>query len=1313
MDVLMCLVDRAGDVVTRQEIIDVVWATEYIADNTLTHCITEIRNALGDDARNSSFIETIHRRGYRLIAPVEPALSDDAGESRVARFPIPERQEKRSPYPGLAAFTEDDAEFFFGREAEVARMWRKLTSRRLLAVIGPSGVGKSSFLQAGVIPAKPEGWGVLVCQPGQAPFAALARALLPEFAGDDEAISKLVHLTEPEEIVAMVSRWRDRHDQVLLIVDQFEELFTLNPTDVQDRFAALLRLLVDQADILLLLSLRDDFLYQCQSFDPLHPMLDGLFALRQPDSDSLKRILVEPAGQFDFNFEDERLVSEMIAEVEGERGALPLLAFAVARLWDERDRDNRTLTRQAYIDNGGVGGALARHAESTLQSIGDARRPIVREIFRNLVTSQGTRAVRTWDELLSVFEQRETNVEAASTPARNDAEEVLHRLIDARLLTSFEEKEALGPGRRRVEIVHESLLANWPRLVRWQTQDVDAAQFRDQLRQAARTWDEHDRTRDYLWTGRAFREYALWRENYPGGLSDLEKTFASEIASHAKKRKRLRRIAAVAVITMAAMVAGVTTLLWRRSVEGARRAEAAKLLALAQLQLDTDPTEALAYATSSLQLADTREARLFALRALSEGPPARVLIEGRKRVKVPSFSPDGKWLAAGGHSEELMVWPESGGIPKWLPGHIDSTQGPNRAMWTSSGFLVTGHSTLQTVRVWSIADEKVVRTIEFDQPAFWRVAETHLVAEVGPNVFSDAPGVIHLQRWRIPDGELEELGSVDFDTLDATNSFFSADGRGWVYAKGNTIYYRPLPIRSGARDITLGRHVNDAYLLPPRIDEPDRIWSVDTMTSEYRCWSLSNHDLNPVRVVTPPPEPGTSFATRYGAEQWLFRSFFGKEGVQVEDLGWLPESRPMRLRRKGNWAYSTRDLHPGGRWLVSSINNSSELVFWPLVMPLPSIVEGFVDTGARPVVFSPDGRWLATTWDNQSLRLWPVAQGGDVQKLSWDPTGLVVTLVFDPSGQRLLTVGFGDDFFLLTLEGTSSKRIKASKRLEGFSINHYLHAAAFSPSGRLVAAGTGQSGTEKKVLRIWDLEKNEDREFPLKPSQSNEVSTGESPEEPDYGVDAIAFLDESTLMIAGWDGVRKWDLETGASTVVVPRQPGTRTQFTLTADRMRMIVKSVDSSVQPWISTFSMLDLASGLSRPLHGFGDRVDAGTQSAIDPNGTILATGDQEGIVRVGRIDGGEPHMLLGHEGAIASVAISPDLGWIASAGFGDETLRLWPMPDLSKPPLHTLPREELIAKLKTLTNLRVVRNEESATGWKVEVGPFPGWETVPTW
>ena len=141
-----------------------------------------------------------------------------------------------------------------------------------------------------------------------------------------------------------------------------------------------------------------------------------------------------------------------------------------------------------------------------------------------------------------------------------------------------------------------------------------------------------------------------------------------------------------------------------------------------------------------------------------------------------------------------------------------------------------------------------------------------------------------------------------------------------------------------------------------------------------------------------------------------------------------------------------------------------------------------------------------------------------------------------------------------------------------------------------------------------------------------------------------------------------------------------------------------------------ILDLATGVSRALPAFGElaghRIRGATSSAL------VASGDPEGIVRVGSVSGGEPHLLVGHEGPIDNVAISPDQRWIASTG-DDNTLRLWPMPDLDRPPLHSLPLEELLAKLESLTNIRVVRDPESAEGWKVTLDPFPGWAEVPEW
>ena len=143
---------------------------------------------------------------------------------------------------------------------------------------------------------------------------------------------------------------------------------------------------------------------------------------------------------------------------------------------------------------------------------------------------------------------------------------------------------------------------------------------------------------------------------------------------------------------------------------------------------------------------------------------------------------------------------------------------------------------------------------------------------------------------------------------------------------------------------------------------------------------------------------------------------------------------------------------------------------------------------------------------------------------------------------------------------------------------------------------------------------------------------------------------------------------------------------------------------------FKVLDLATGMAQALPAFGEV--SGSTLAFAFSGEVVATGDKEGILRVGHWSDKEPHLLVGHEGAIYLVAISPDGRWVASTG-EDNTLRLWPMPDLGKPPLHTLPHNELITKLKPLTNIRVLRDPESKEGWSVTLDPFPGWEEVPEW
>ncbi len=327
-------------------------------------------------------------RGERFASAAEMARVLGDGGQRLSGL------EELSPYPGLSSFTGEQAKFFFGRELDVESIWRKISRLSLSALIGPSGVGKSSFLRAGVIAAKPDGWNVVISTPGDAPFASLAQSFLPEFVGQTDAMRDLLRFNDVDRVIPLLHGWRQRNKQALLVIDQFEELFTLNPPEVQSRFAELLGRLSVEADIHVLVSMRDDFFFLCHQYPALRPLFMDATPLGPLSAHDLRRAIVEPARLCGFAFEDEALVDGMMAEVEGERGALPLVAFATARLWDLRDREHGVISRNAYEEIGRVGGALAQHAEATLDRIGHEREDLVREIFRNLVTAQHTRVVR-------------------------------------------------------------------------------------------------------------------------------------------------------------------------------------------------------------------------------------------------------------------------------------------------------------------------------------------------------------------------------------------------------------------------------------------------------------------------------------------------------------------------------------------------------------------------------------------------------------------------------------------------------------------------------------------------------------------------------------------------------------------------------------------------------------------------------------------------------------------------------------------------------------------------------------------------------
>jgi WD40 repeat protein len=209
-------------------------------------------------------------------------------------------------------------------------------------------------------------------------------------------------------------------------------------------------------------------------------------------------------------------------------------------------------------------------------------------------------------------------------------------------------------------------------------------------------------------------------------------------------------------------------------------------------------------------------------------------------------------------------------------------------------------------------------------------------------------------------------------------------------------------------------------------------------------------------------------------------------------------------------------------------------------------------------------------------------------------------------------------------------------------------------------------------------------------------------------VNALRFTPDGRLLTSGSGGVRLWDLETGESEWLLTSDRWL--EMSADGDGRFLLTAEPDSSSNSLVANLTLFDRTTGASRPITSHGEPVGP---YALDPTGTIIVTGVQgESLLQVGSVDDSEPHLLYGHEHDVCEIAISPDSCWIAA---GDEggTIRLWPMPDVSKPALHTLPHDELIARLKTFTNLRVVRDEASPDEWKVEPAPFPGWEEVSTW
>jgi hypothetical protein len=419
---------------------------------------------------------------------------------------VPDSRSGVSPFKGLPAFEEADAARFFGRKALTARLLDHLHESRFLAVVGASGSGKSSVVRAGLIPAvrAQRNRPVHLITPTAQPLEALATTLTRHSESVTATATLIDDLRQDARSLHLYAR-KLLGDQpaLLLVVDQFEELFTLC-RDESEREAFVANLVTAVAPgtggpIRAVITLRADFYNHCLAYPRLHALLEAQQRIVGPMSaEELRQAIELPAQRQGLAFEP-GLVELLLREVGAaggrlpEPGALPLLSHALLETWRRREGDKLTLA--GYTAAGGVRGAIAQTADATYTSLPPDRQVIARNIFLRLTElgegTQDTRRRAPLDELIP-------QGEGAGTSAA-----VLRLLADARLVTTDEDA---------AEVAHEALIREWPALRRWLDEDREALRLHRQLTEDAAAWEASGRDDSYLYRGARLEAAGEWAE---------------------------------------------------------------------------------------------------------------------------------------------------------------------------------------------------------------------------------------------------------------------------------------------------------------------------------------------------------------------------------------------------------------------------------------------------------------------------------------------------------------------------------------------------------------------------------------------------------------------------------------------------------------------------------------------------------------------------------------------------------------------------------------------------------------------------------
>jgi WD40 repeat protein len=1171
------------------------------------------------------------------------------------------RWTRDGPYRGLPPFETTDADVFYGRERLTAQLTvtarRQLTSGGIVVVTGASGAGKSSLLRAGFIPSLASGslgagseeWPYYLIKPEDDPLAALGQPLeaLGGYYGPERSPGMMLS-GNPAEAPAMLRhalemynlrRYREARDstRLVLIVDQFEQLFTLNPgpdgeAKRQEFITALCAMGTSSSPgrpppAFVLIAVRGDFWGRCADYPMLKPqLLDGQFIVGPMTESELRQAIIGPAMAT--GLEIDRSLADLVVSdlhtaharsgaVVGADGAgvLPLLSVAMQQTWE--NREGNRLTTRGYAAAGGVSHALSNYADKAFEALTLPQQAIARELLLRMTVAgpDGEFARRPVDR---------TDLSAGHPEADVDA--VLEALANARLVVLDQ---------RSASMSHDVLLRAWPRLRGWLEQDRGILILHGQLAEDATAWHEHREDPSYLYRGArlaTFREAAATWASDPGRyppLTGRERDFlaASESALAASERARARgaRYRLAAVITLVALFitatvsagvayrsAGSARIAAARARQQARIAVAGQLAAESETRDSGDPVTASLLAAAAWRIYPSSTTLDSLLDAAAQPERASLSTDGLTVWDV-AFSPHGKIVATASQDGTARLWDVATQQQIGTPLRADSS-GVLGVAFSPDGTMLATASQDGTARLWDVAThQQIGAPLRADAAAVNAVA----FSPDGKTLATASDdGTVRL--WDV--ATHRQIGAP----IDPVGGPVQrvAFGRGGIIA---TMTPAGVDLWNAATGIQIGQPIIVPGAWSMALNPAASIVVTMTVNGKIQLWNVATQ-TQIGRAMTAGGAIGSGLA--FNPDGTILASGDGDGTARLWDVATQRQiGAPLPVANTFALAVA---FSPNGTTLGVAAFGTAWLFDVSAFRPLgPVIWAG--GASLSEVSFSPDGTLLATASEDGTTRLWHVA----TQREAGGPLAAsgrqgLYTMAFSPNGQTLATGG--NKGVIRFWDVTTRRQIGSPMAVDGKSIT----ALAFSPDGKmLVTVGIDTT------MQLWDV------------ATRREVASFGRVDE----FSAVAFSPDGTMVAAG-DGagaVRMWNVVTGRP--VGGPLPGLTTAVTVGAlafspDGTTLAAGGSDGVIRLW-------DVATGQLTGLPLVVNQASAVNGLAFSPNGTYLATATSDGAVRIWDV---RTHQEIGAPltesgmGWPSSVAFSPN-GQTLAAAYSGGTALLW--------------------------------------------------------